>query len=157
MFPLNRLSRIALCCVVYVLSGAATKAHVTHYTVKLAPDFERKVLQGEESIEFQASASEIEFQKQAGLQVVSAKVANGEVTVLDEAVRVRLRSAGKHVLMLNYTVAPARGLRWLDDKAGLFTAFYCEAWMVCDNSPGQRATLRLEFVLPPIPVTLSVS
>jgi len=28
------------------------------------------------------------------------------------------------------------------------TIFYCEAWMVCDNTPAERATLTMEIVLP---------
>jgi aminopeptidase N len=157
MSLLNRLSRIVLCWIICFLSSRAAGAQATHYTVKLVPDFERKVLQGKESIEFLASAGAMEFQKQAGLQVASARIANGEVTVVDEAVRLHLRTSGKHTLRLKYTVAPARGFRWLDDNAGLFTAFYCEAWMVCDNSPGQRATLRLEIAVPSIPASVGTS
>jgi aminopeptidase N len=128
------------------LAGAEVQS--THYSVKLVPDFERELLQGQEIIEFQAPAGVMEFQKQAGLQVVSAKVANGEVTMTDQLVRVRLSKGGKHQLKLRYTAAAARGLRWFGDNAGFVTAFYCEAWMVCDNSPGQRATLRLELEIP---------
>jgi aminopeptidase N len=125
--------------------------------VKLVPDFERKLLQGEESIEFQSAAGVVDFQKQAGLQVVSAKVANGEVTLADQVIRVRVRSGGRHQLKLKYTAPAARGLRWFDNNAGLFTAFYCEAWMVCDNSPGQRATLHLEIEIPVTPATSGAS
>ena len=39
-------------------------------------------------------------------------------------------------------------MKWLAGNAGLVTAFYCEAWMVCDNSPGQRASLRMEIAIP---------
>ena len=123
-------------------------AQATRYSVKLVPDFEHQILRGDERIEFQADRGVVEWQKQAGLHVVSANVAGGEVTLADQAVRVRLRSAGRHSLELKYTAAPARGLRWFDDNAGLLTAFYCEAWTVCDNSPGQRATLKLEIVVP---------
>ena len=57
-------------------------------------------------------------------------------------------TGGSHTAHIEYTAAPARGIEWFADKAGFDTAFYCEAWMVCDNSPGQRATLTLEIVLP---------
>jgi aminopeptidase N len=68
-----------------------------------------------------------------------------------------LRSAGRHTLNVKYTAAPGRGIKWLADNAGLITAFYCEAWMVCDNSPNQRATLQLEIVVPLKSATNGVS
>ena len=148
MFRLNRFGRLTLACIVCAFSSAAALAQATRYSVKLVPDFEHQLLLGDERIEFQADRGVVEWQKQAGLHVVSANVADGEVTLADQAVRVRLRSAGRHSLELKYTAAPARGLRWFDDNAGLLTAFYCEAWTVCDNSPGQRATLKLEIVVP---------
>jgi aminopeptidase N len=149
--------RIFLCGVLCAFFSAIAIGQSTHYSVKLVPDFERQLLQGEETIEFQADAGTVEWQKQAGLSVVSASVADGEVTVLEQAVGVRLWSAGKHTLKVKYTAAPGRGIKWLAENAGLVTAFYCEAWMVCDNSPGQRATLQLEITVPLKPVTSGAS
>jgi aminopeptidase N len=128
-------------------------AQSTHYSVKLTPDFERQLLRGEETIEFQADAGAVEWQKQAGLRVVNANIADGEVTVVEQAVRVHLRSDGMHKLRLKYTAAAGRGIKWFADSAGLVTAFYCQAWMVCDNSPGQRATLLLDIAVPFPPLT----
>jgi len=153
----DRLHRISLCWAVCAFSAAAAVAQSTHYSVKLVPDFDRQLLRGEETIEFQAEAGAVEWEKQARLRVVSADVADGEVTVAEQAVRVRLRSGGRHRLKLKYTAAAGRGIKWFADNAGLATAFYCEAWMVCDNSPGQRATLRLEIAVPFGPLTQGTS
>jgi aminopeptidase N len=149
--------RSSLCCVFCAFFAAAVVAQSTHYSVTLVPDFERQLLRGEETIEFQAEAGAVEWEKQAGLRVVSADVADGEVTVAEQAVRVRLRSGGRHRLKLKYTAAAGRGIKWFADNAGLATAFYCEAWMVCDNSPGQRATLQLEIAVPFGPLTQGTS
>jgi hypothetical protein len=124
-----------------------TVAQSTHYSVKLVPDFERHVLWGDETIEFQADAGEIEWQKQAGLHIVASKVAKGAVTVAEQSVTVRVLSTGRHSVRFKFEAAAGRGIKWLEDNAGLVTAFYCETWMVCDNSPGQR-TLQLEIVVP---------
>ena len=153
----NQSPRISLFCIFCAFSSAAAVAQATHYSVKLVPDFERQLLQGDETIEFQGDAGEVEWQKQAGMRVASANVADGEVMVTEQAVRVHLRSGGRHSLKLKYTAAAGRGIRWFASAAlrrgysrdsGFATAFYCEAWMVCDSSPGQRATLRLEIVIP---------
>ncbi len=132
----------------YFASAAATAGSAAHYSVKLTPDFEHRVMRGEEQIEFEHDAGNLEWQKQPGLQVGGMKCPDGEVTSDDTSVRVRLAASGKHVARFEYTAAAARGIRWFDGGAGFATAFYCETWMICDNSPAQRATLRLEIVLP---------
>lgn len=151
-----RFRRTILCCV-SALFPVGAAAQSTHYAVKLSPDFGPQLLQGEETIEFQAEEGVVEWQKQTGLRVISANVADGDVTVDGQAVRVQLRAGGQHSLKLKYTAAAGRGIRWFGDvspgreysrDSGFATAFFCEAWMVCDSNPGQRATLRLEIVIP---------
>jgi len=115
--------------------------------VKLVPDLERRVLLGDETIEFQADAGEVEWQKQAGLHIVTSNVDMGALTVAEESVTVRVRSSGTHSVHFKFEAAAGRGIKWFEGNAGLATAFYCEAWMVCDNSPAHRATLQLELVV----------
>src|ERR1700680_1761708 len=128
------------------------RAQVTHYTVKVTPDLDHHVLRGEETIEFQHDAGTIEWQKQRGLQITDTKISDGEPALADEAVSISLRRGGKHVLRFDYiaayTAARSRGMTWFTKDPGFDADFYCEAWMVCDNSPAQRATLILEIVLP---------
>jgi aminopeptidase N len=128
------------------------RAQVTHYTVKVTPDLDHHVLHGEETIEFQNDAGNIEWQKQSGLQIISTKTTDGEAALADEAVSIRLRRGGKHIVRFEYTAAyssaPSPGMTWFTKDPGFDTDFYCEAWMVCNNSPAQRATLILEIVLP---------
>src|SRR6266849_8525907 len=122
----------------YFASAAATAGSAAYYSVKLTPDFEHRVMRGEEQIEFEHDAGNLEWQKQPGLQVGGIKCPDGEVTSDDTSVRVRLAASGKHVARFEYTAAAARGIRWFDGGAGFATAFYCETWMICDNSPAQR-------------------
>jgi len=146
-------NRISLFCLLCALSVAAAVAQSVHYSVKLVPDFEHQLLQGDETIEFQAGVGIVEWKKQAGLRIVTAKIVDGVATVDEQSVRVRLLSGGRHSLRFKFAAAAGRGIKWFANNAGLATAFYCEAWMVCDNSPGQRATLKLEIVVPFNPVT----
>ena len=144
----NRLHRISLCCLLCALSVVGAAAQSTRYSVKLVPDFERHVLLGDETIDFQADTGEVEWQKQAGLRIVTSNVAKEALTVAEQSVTVRVLSKGRHSIWFKFEAAAGRGIKWFEDSAGLVTAFYCETWMVCDNSPGQRATLRLEIVVP---------
>src|SRR5215469_18063731 len=115
----NRLYRIPLCCLLCVLSAVGAAAQSTHYSVKLVPDFERHVLLGDETIEFQADAGEVEWQKQAGVHIVASKVANGAVTVAEQSVTVRVPSAGRHSVRFKFEAAAARGINWFEGNAGL--------------------------------------
>ncbi len=125
------------------------RAQITHYALKLTPDLDHQLLHGQETITFWHSRGKIQFQKQVGLRISRLTCTECEATLADETVNVQLRRTGKHLLHLAYTAAPHRGISWFSGQAGFDTAFYCEAWMVCDNTPAQRATLSLEVVLPP--------
>ena len=131
-----------------LLSVTSAKAQAPHYKLRLTPDLVHQILHGEETIEFNHDAGTVEWQRQSGLQISAMSVANGEFTLRNEALDLHLRTSGKHLVRLEYTATPSRGIRWFAGQAGLDTAFYCEAWMVCDNTPAQRATLTLEIVLP---------
>src|SRR5437867_10951124 len=147
----NRFRSIALCCSCALSCAATTMAQSTHYSVKLAPDFEHQLLKGDETIEVQADAGEVEWQKQAGLRVMSANVADGDVTVNEHAVRVRLRSGGKHILGVKYTASAGGGMRWVasavplradSSDSGFSTALYWEEVFVSSTTHGYRATSR---------------
>ena len=149
--------RILLGGILSLFTGWHASAQVTQYSVKLTPDFARQVLHGEERIEFTADAGVTQWQKKEGLKVSEAKVTDGDATVSEDGVTVRVASGGKHVAQLKYEAAAGQGLRWLasatagrenSEKSGFFTTFYCDAWMVCDISPAQRATIQLEIIIP---------
>jgi aminopeptidase N len=131
--------------ILLILAAQTAAASETFYNVKLTVDLDRQEIVGREEIRFTHPRGDFEWQKQAGLRLLHS---SGDVDPADTTVRTRFRSDGSQHLKFEYTATAARGLRWLPDKGGLFTAFYCEAWMVCSTAPGQRATLRLEIVIP---------
>ena len=104
----------------------AASAAVPHYDVKLTVDFDAQRLHGQQSVR---AASPPNWDRQPDLTVHSTSQPAPGTT------------------QFTYTAAPTRGLRWLTTEPGLFTAFHCNAWMLCDTSPHQRATLRLEIVV----------
>lgn len=142
------MRRILFLLLILFAATSAAFAQVTHYSVKLIPDFDGRILRGEETIEFRHDAGTVEWQRQLKMEIFHATSNDGDVSVVNESVTLHLRTSGNHTAHIEYTAATARGIEWFADKAGFDTAFYCEAWMVCDNSPGQRATLTLEIVLP---------
>jgi aminopeptidase N len=140
--------RTVLFAIMVSLAALPVAAQVPHYAVKLTPDFDRQLLKGEETIEFQHGPGAARFRKKPGINIASAAIAGGEVTVEDESVTARLSGDGARKLQVTYSVSTARTLRWLPDGTGLFTVFDCGAWMVCNPSPNHRITASIEFVLP---------
>jgi aminopeptidase N len=126
----------------------ASEEQVTRYRVKLTIDFLRQALRGEETIEFDADGQTRVWQKQPGLRISSLDFADGQANSEDRTLTVRPLTRGPQHVRLQYNAKAARGFRFLENQAGIVTAFYCDAWMVCDTSPGQRAALALEIVLP---------
>jgi len=131
-----------------LLSVASASAQVTDYSVQLRPDLDRHVLHGEETIEFNQDQGSAQWRKQPGLQVSRISSPDGNAVLTDDTVRLLPHTGGRHVLHIEYTAAPARGINWFTEQLGFDTDFFCEAWMLCDNNPDQRATLTLELVLP---------
>lgn len=118
------------------LHACAALAQPVHYAIELRPDFASRTLRGTEEIELRGPVS---LSRHPSLTVTSlpagATEAHGAIQVTGRRAR------------FEYEAKPGQGFRWLEDGS-LFTAFHCGAWMVCDASPGYRATLRLEIVLP---------
>jgi aminopeptidase N len=131
-----------------LLLPLALQAQVTHYDVKLTVDPEARVLRGRETIRFQHQPGHVQFQKQAGLKLSRQNSTSLKLAISDTSVEAVIPDGETHTISFDYTAAAARGLRWLAPGPGLFTTFYCEAWMICSTSPDRRATLRLEIVVP---------
>ena len=116
--------------ILLILTAQTAAASETSYNVKLTVDLDRQEIHGREEIRFTHPRGGFEWQKQSGLRILHSS------------------GNGSQHLKFEYTATATRGLRWLPDKGGLFTAFYCEAWMICSTAPDGRATLKLEIVVP---------
>jgi aminopeptidase N len=130
-----------------LLMAFAAEGATTHYDVKLIVDLENRQIHGREEIRFEHGPGSMEWQKQAALQILKSRSSSGDVTPTETAVNTRIHSGGLHRVTFEYRANASRGFRWLSGKSGLFTAFYCQAWMICSTAPDQRATLKLEIVV----------
>jgi aminopeptidase N len=128
--------------------GPESATPATHYEVTLRVNLSQQLLEGQEEIHFEGLAGKTEWQEQDNVKIRSATTKGAEAVSTKGGLLVQPHSEGDHLLRVEYTAGAGRGVRWLADGAGLVTAFYCEGWMVCRNNPGERATLRLEIILP---------
>lgn len=127
--------------------AAALQAGAPHYDVTLTVDAESHLLRGHESIRFDQNGSTMRWDKQALLQLHESHFPDGNLKMTDTSVDAATTRKGRHVMDFEYTASATRGFRWLTKEPGLFTAFWCTAWMVCASSPDQQATLRLEIIV----------
>ena len=51
-------------------------------------------------------------------------------------------------IAVGYHGSPRRGIRFFPDRMQVYTVFSTSQWMVCNDDPNERATLRLRLVLP---------
>ena len=129
-----------------LLPAIASPAETTRYVVKLRADLERRVLHGEEVVTLDAEAGTLRLRKNSSLEIV--RFTGGERRNAGDGVEIRLARSGPQELRFEYTAAAGPGLRWFAEAPGFFTAFDCGAWMICDDSPAERARLELEIALP---------
>ena len=129
-----------------LLPATASPLELTRYAVKLRADLERRMLHGEEVVTLHAEAGTLRLRKNPSLEIV--RFTGGELRNDGDGVEIHLARSGRQELRFEYTAAAGRGLRFLADGQGFFTTFYCDVWMVCDDSPAERARLDLEIALP---------
>lgn len=122
--------------------ATVTLSAATHYSVRLTVDVEGQTITGDETIEFSRQPGVMRWTKQTGLTLTTPLSTKFQVE--PQSVSISLSKPGTHRAHFQYRIqGPARGLHWLPNNMGLGTDFYCDAWMVCEPGPQERATLDL--------------
>jgi aminopeptidase N len=127
---------------------------VDHYDVKIAPDIGAKSLNGEVSIQFHSATDGLDsLELDAGALHVTSVVEDfaslrferrGELLVVQLGNPVRLGQ--ERAISIRYDAGPAAGLSFFEDQ--VYSAYFTSHWMVCDDRPDDRATLRLTISAP---------
>lgn len=136
-------------------AGAEERFDVIDYAVSLAPDLATGAVSGSETVRLVSEAdglSELRFSGNA-LRIEQASVDGVSVAVEQdkEAIRFRLGRplrAGQSVrLRFTFSGMPARGVKRA--PRAIFTSYFACDWMVCrQDTPGDKARLALDLVLP---------
>ena len=140
------MARLRAAAALVLLAASASFAETARYAVKLRADLDKQVLHGEEILTLRAEAGTLRLRKHPALEIV--RFTGGELRQQADGALIRLARSGRQELRFEYTAAVGRGLVFLADAKGFFTTFYCDVWMVCDDSPAQRAQLELEIAVP---------
>jgi aminopeptidase N len=128
---------------------------VERYEVRVAPDLEMQRLTGEVAIRYRSrggSLATIELDAGAAVEIADA---------LDGKARLRFERRGGLVsialatpalegvprtLTIRYRAGPGKGLKFYPDQ--VYTEFFTSDWIVCNDRPDGRATLRLRIAAP---------
>lgn len=136
----------------FVLCLNATAALVpVHYELTLSLDPAQQTVAGDETIELRGGA-EMTVDLAAHDIVVSEVSEDGAPLAFEQregtlhVIFTRAATRDTRRVHIRYAGKPARGLRSTATQA--FTAFHTSHWMVCDDDPSAKATLRLALDVP---------
>lgn len=154
---LSMSEKIFLCLVLVVFGSVMshgqtpTNTDVSHYSVTVQPDIEKKSVTGSVLIRVRTTSNVVEFN--CGDLTIDSVTENGkpvQFAVVDHKLRVSLSERKpERDLEVRYHGAPRRGIRFFPDRQQVYTIFSTSQWMVAIDDPADRATLTMKLVLPP--------
>ena len=129
---------------------------VIHYDAQIEPDIARKKVTGKVLIKLKARINNLAtVELDCGDLTINAVRANGQAQKFartDRRLVVSLARPAKanemRELEVQYHGTPARGIRFFPEQEQVYTVFSTSEWLVCVDAPDDRATLRLNLVLP---------
>lgn len=129
---------------------------VTHYDARIEPDLMNKTIVGTVRISFTSLADNLNtIELDCGALSVDSVRENEEALRFTRSGR-RLsislsrpaKARERRRIEVAYHGAPLSGIRFYPDRGQVYTAFSTSQWMVCVDAPEDRATLRLNLVVP---------
>lgn len=129
---------------------------VLHYDARVEPDIASKSLRGKVTILFIARAGDLnKVVLDCGELTIDAVRENKEALKFTRDGR-RLsislsrpaRANERRRIEVEYHGTPRSGIRFYPERGQVYTAFTTSQWMVCVDAPDDRATLRLNLVVP---------
>ena len=142
----------SLCCLALLLVALGQAAvpprpyHVEHYDVSIQVDIPGKRLDGVVKIRFRSLVGRLSaLELDAGDLDIAAVEDSPKFSRNGKVLTVSLKSplslGEQRTLTIRYRAKPSRGLVFFADQ--VYTSFFTNDWMVCNDRPEDRATLRL--------------
>ncbi|HJU55253.1 MAG TPA: M1 family metallopeptidase [Pyrinomonadaceae bacterium] len=153
---------LLLLCVGAFASNAKAQAtaqrsfDVLHYEARVEPDIAQKTVAGEVRITLVSRTDKltaVEFDC-GELTIMAVRDIGEDLKFTRQGGRLtitlsRPAKAGEwRRIVVEYRGAPRHGIRFFPEREQTYTAFSTSQWMVCVDTPADRATLRLVLILP---------
>lgn len=154
MLSMSEKSLLCLVLVLFVCVVAHGSTDVIDYSATLEPDLVGKSVIGTVSIRFLSGEKVVEFD--CGELIVDSVLENGrpvQFSVNDHKLKVSLADGqrgrdNQRQIQIRYHGSPRRRIRFFPDRQQVYTVFSTSQWMVCNDDPADKATFRLQLVLP---------
>ena len=140
------------------ISGQRLVFDVIHYDAQVEPDIMTKSVRGKvvlristRSLTADARVSEIELDSgQLIIDSVSEEKIPLKFTVADRHLKIVIPPSQKEIrnIAIAYHGTPRWGIRFFPEQAQVYTVFSTSQWMPCVDAPDDRATLRMQLILP---------
>ncbi len=135
---------------------SAVPFDVTDYDAQVEPDIVNKTVTGKVSIKFISRTDNLAVvELDCGDLTIDAVRAGGEAQrFVRSAQRVSIalshsaKAGEMREIEVDYHGAPRRGIRFFPELDQVYTVFATSQWLVCVDAPDDKATLRLNLILP---------
>jgi aminopeptidase N len=129
---------------------------VINYDAQVEPDISNKTVAGKVLIRLIARTDNLTaIELDCGdltIDAVSEGGAARNFTTRDRRLHITLLRPAKgnetREIEVNYHGTPRRGIRFFPEQEQVYTVFSTSQWLVCVDAPDDRATLRLNLILP---------
>ncbi len=129
---------------------------VIRYVARIEPDIVNKTVAGTVSIQFTSRATDLDEMAldrgELAIDAVRMKgeaqrfaISEGRVTI---ALSHPLHDGETGEVEVDYHGAPRRGIRFFPERDQVYTVYATSQWLVCEDAPDDKATLRLTLILP---------
>ena len=164
MFKLAALLPLLVLCLAFHAQIGDQKApikptaafQVLHYDATIEPDLINKTVTGKVFIKLVSrTASLVEVELDCGDLIIDGVREGKEAQQFvrrDHRVSISLSHPAKdndtRQIEIDYHGAPSRGIRFFPSRMQVYTVFSTSQWLVCVDAPDDKATLRLNLILP---------
>lgn len=130
----------------------SSELDVLEYHVNLEPFFSKNTIEGSVSIKFKTAAQTEKVVFDSGELIVTkleGKQAK-KFTQKGQKTTISLVPNENNIyeLKLYYKGSPKKGLVFINNSQKLYTAYFTSDWMICNMNPNDRATLKLDLLVP---------
>ena len=128
---------------------------VFHYSVDIEPDISQKTIHGRVTIAFNIVSSGKKVSFDCGdlvIEKVQIHQKNIPFSVKDNKLSLELGDIAKeeqpHEIDIQYHGSPTRGINFFPALEQVYTVFSTSHWLVCKDSPDDKATLSMRITCP---------
>ncbi len=147
---LSFLLAFALLSIYGKVSSQDIHPDVTSYHLTIEPNIDKGTIEGSVVINFQTNSDSVIF-KSGKLEINSVEGKNvlGYKKInKDLIVYLSKRDGLKNKIVVDYQGQPTRGLIFDKENNQVYTSYFTNDWMVCNDSPEDKALFQLDITVP---------